>query len=60
MDSGKRKELYVQAQKLILADAPWQPLYTPIDYIAIRSSVEDVAVGSMGRVLLNAARVVKR
>jgi peptide/nickel transport system substrate-binding protein len=57
MDSAERIQLYVEAQKLILADAPWQPLYTPVDVIAIRKAVQDVVIGPMGRALLNDARV---
>ncbi|HMN11405.1 MAG TPA: ABC transporter substrate-binding protein [Bellilinea sp.] len=57
MDEGKRNGLYVDAQKLIIADQPWVPLYSPIDTIAIRSTIKDVVIGPMGRVLLNDAWV---
>lgn len=53
MDEAQRNALYLEAQKLILADAPWQPLYTPKDYMAIRKNVEGVVMGPMGRMLLN-------
>jgi peptide/nickel transport system substrate-binding protein len=57
LDPQRRNEMYLEAQKLILSDAPWQPLYTPKDYTVIRSAVENVVVGPMGRMLMNDARV---
>jgi peptide/nickel transport system substrate-binding protein len=57
LDPQRRNEMYLEAQKLILADAPWQPLYTPKDYTVIRSAIENVVVGPMGRMLMNDARV---
>ncbi len=59
MDQAARHELYVEAQKLILNDAPWQPLYIPIDVIAMSKKVEGATVGYMGRLLLNDARLVE-
>ncbi len=59
MDPAKRVQLYVDAQKLILADAPWQPLYYPVDVIAVAKRVEGEQVGYMGRLLLNDATVTK-
>ncbi len=55
MDEAARKALYLQAQQAILQDAPWQPLYTPTDFIAIRKEVSGVVIGPMGRILLNDA-----
>lgn len=57
MDEARRKALYVEAQKLILADAPWQPLYVPLDVLAINTRIEGARIGYMGRLLLNDARV---
>ncbi len=57
LDPTKRVALYVDAQKLILADAPWQPLYYPVDVIAVAKRVEGEKVGYMGRLLLNDATV---
>lgn len=57
LNEAKRQTLYVEAQKLILADAPWQPLYVPLDVLALRTWVEGARVGYMGRLLLNDARV---
>lgn len=58
MDEEARADLYVEAQKVILQDAPWQPLYNPSDFLAIRKRVQGVILGPMGRVLLNDVRVV--
>ena len=52
----RRNAIYVEAQKLILADAPWQPIYNPIDVMAIRDNVEGLKIGYMGRMLVNDAR----
>ncbi len=57
MDKAARTNLYVEAQKLILADAPWQPLYYPIDIIATGKRLQGAEVGYMGRLLLNDATV---
>jgi peptide/nickel transport system substrate-binding protein len=59
LDEAKRNALYVEAQKLILADAPWQPLYAPLDVLAISAKVSGAEVGYMGRLLLNDARVAR-
>jgi peptide/nickel transport system substrate-binding protein len=57
MDKAARAGLYVEAQKLILADAPWQPLYYPVDIIATGKRLQGAEVGYMGRLLLNDATV---
>ena len=59
MDAQARAALYVKAQQLILADAPWQPLYTPVDVVASRAHVKDLVIGAMGRALMNDAQLVK-
>lgn len=53
LDDAARDALYLEAQQLILQDAPWQPLYTPKDYMAIRKDVTGVVMGPMGRMLVN-------
>jgi peptide/nickel transport system substrate-binding protein len=53
MDDTERNALYLEAQKLILQDAPWQPLYTPKDFMVIRKDLTGVVMGPMGRILLN-------
>jgi peptide/nickel transport system substrate-binding protein len=57
LDAKERNQSYFAAQKIILQDAPWQPLYIPKDYIAINKRVQDVVVGLMGRLLLNDATI---
>lgn len=57
LDPAAREALYVEAQRLILADAPWQPLYYPVDVIAIRNRIQDATPGYMGRLLVNDATV---
>jgi len=59
LDETKRAALYVEAQKLILADAPWQPLYVPLDVLAFNTRVQGAQVGYMGRLLLNDAQVTR-
>jgi len=59
LDEARRSSLYVEAQKLILADAPWQPLYVPLDVLAFNIRVDGARVGYMGRLLLNDARVAR-
>jgi peptide/nickel transport system substrate-binding protein len=58
LDEAARIAIYVEAQKLILQDAPWQPLYYPIDVIAVRNRIEGAQPGYMGRLLVNDAKVV--
>ncbi|NNJ13450.1 ABC transporter substrate-binding protein [Chloroflexales bacterium ZM16-3] len=57
MDDTTRAGYYVEAQKLIMADAPWQPLYIPVDVLAVSKRVQGFQLASMGRVLLNEAQV---
>jgi peptide/nickel transport system substrate-binding protein len=58
LDETKRAQLYVDAQKLIMVDAPWQPLYIPVDVLAISKKVTGFQLASMGRILLNEAKIV--
>jgi peptide/nickel transport system substrate-binding protein len=60
LDAAKRDQLYVEAQKIILQDAPWQPLYVPLDVLAINNRIQGAQVGYMGRLLLNDARVIAK
>lgn len=57
LDDNKRIELYVEAQKLILQDAPWQPIYNPIDAMAMDKRIQGARAGYMGRMLVNDAVV---
>ena len=59
MDQDKRNALYLDAQKVILKDAPWQPLYNPVDVMAISRRIENVKLGYMGRMLVNDAKVAE-
>ena len=59
LEDAKRIPLYVEAQKLILADAPWQPIYNPIDAMAINKRIQGAEAGYMGRMLVNDAKVVE-
>jgi peptide/nickel transport system substrate-binding protein len=60
LDKAARKEIYVEAQQMILQDAPWQPLYNPVSIIAISERIEGAEVGYMGRLLVNDARVIEQ
>ena len=57
LEEEARLRLYVNAQKIVLRDAPWQPLYNPVDIMAMSKQVHDAKIGHMGRLLLNDARV---
>jgi peptide/nickel transport system substrate-binding protein len=59
LDEAQRQTLYIEAQQLILADAPWQPLYVPLDVLAMSTRVEGARAGYMGRLLVNDARVIR-
>ena len=57
LDQEARLTYYVDAQKLILEDAPWQPLYYPVNVMAMNVRVHDAEIGYMGRLVLNDAWV---
>jgi peptide/nickel transport system substrate-binding protein len=59
LDEEARTRLYVEAQKIVLQDAAWQPLYNPLNVMAMSKRVNDAKLGHMGRLLLNDARVVE-
>ncbi|CAG1015556.1 Heme-binding protein A [Anaerolineae bacterium] len=60
LDETKRVQIYVEAQKLIMQDAPWQPLYVPVDVLAFNKRFDGVKVGYMGRMLVNDVRFLDR
>ena len=60
LNDTTRQRAYVEAQQLILADAPWQPLYVPTDVLAISTKVQGARIGYMGRLLVNDVRVSGR
>ncbi len=57
VDIDEREMLYFDAQKIILEDSPWVPLYVPKDYIAVNQQIDGIIIGPMGRVLLNDVEV---
>lgn len=59
LDEEAREEIYLQAQQIILQEAPWQPLYNPVNILAMHERVKGASTGSMGRLLLNDIRVVQ-
>ena len=59
LDEDKRNALYVEAQKIIMQDAPWQPLYNPVDAMAMSRRVEGITLGYMGRMLVNDAKAAE-
>ena len=58
LDEAERDRIYLEAQRLILEDAPWQPLYNPVDAVAIDKRIDGARTGYMGRLLVNDAFVV--
>lgn len=60
LDDTARNQIYLEAQQLILQDAPWQPLYNPIDVMAMSDRLAGLKVGYMGRTLVNDAYVVEK
>jgi peptide/nickel transport system substrate-binding protein len=52
-DVTKRAQLYQEAQKTILAEAPWQPLYYPMEGLVYRDRVNGLIISSLGRMLVN-------
>jgi peptide/nickel transport system substrate-binding protein len=55
LDDAARNQLYSQAQQILIAEQAWIPLYTPKDYIFMRSTIQGVVLGPMGRMLLTEA-----
>ena len=53
LDPKVRIKTYYDAQKIILSEAPWQPLYIPVEGLAYRNRLQGVVIGALGRMLLN-------
>jgi len=53
MNPAERAQHYLAAQRLIMADAPWIALYTPVDIVAVNARIQEPAFAGMGRMLLN-------
>jgi peptide/nickel transport system substrate-binding protein len=60
LEEKSRLSLYVEAQKIVLQEAPWQPLYNPVNVMAMSKQVQGTETGHMGRLLLNDARVEEK
>jgi peptide/nickel transport system substrate-binding protein len=48
LDQAKRMQIYFDAQKLTLQEAPWQPLYMPVSKTAVNAKVQDLKQGQAG------------
>jgi ABC-type transport system substrate-binding protein len=48
LDQAKRMQIYFDAQKLTMAEAPWQPLYMPISKTAVKAKIQDLKQGQAG------------
>jgi peptide/nickel transport system substrate-binding protein len=57
MDQAKRMQIYFDAQKQIIQDAPWQSLFMPLGTTAIVVKVKDVKVHPNGDLLFHDAYV---
>jgi peptide/nickel transport system substrate-binding protein len=55
LNEERRNELYSQAQRILIREQPWIPLYIPKDYLVLRSNLYDYIVGPMGRLVLTDA-----
>jgi oligopeptide transport system substrate-binding protein len=47
-DQKKRLELYAEAEKIVVDDAPWVPLYYQVDLELMRPNVKGIRDGLMG------------
>ncbi len=52
-DENKRADLYIKAQKIVLEDAAWQPLYHPEEALLYNKRVNGLQVGALARTLFN-------
>jgi peptide/nickel transport system substrate-binding protein len=59
LDLGKRTQIYFDAQKLTMQEAPWQPLYMPVSKTAYRSTIKDLRQSKSGGVFLHDAYIGK-
>ncbi len=55
MDQEARMAVYLEAQKILLEDLPWVPLYMPITKLAVAKRVQGAQVFPTGGLLLNDA-----
>ncbi len=48
LDQAKRMQIYFDAQKLAMQEAPWQPLYMPVGKTAVNVRVQDLKQSTSG------------
>ncbi len=59
LDQAKRMQIYFEAQKLTLQEAPWQPLYMSVGKTAVSVKIKDLKQGQAGGLLYHDAYVAK-
>ena len=57
LDQAKRMQIYFDAQKYTMEQAPWQPLYMPVSKTAVAAKIADLRQGQAGGLLWNDAYV---
>ena len=57
IDQEARMQVYFEAQKMLLEDLPWIPLYMPISKTAVAKRIKNVDVFPTGGLLLNDAYI---
>ena len=48
LDQAKRMQIYFDAQKLVMQESPWQPLYMPVSKTAVNVKIQDLRQGQAG------------
>ena len=59
LDQAKRMQIYFDAQKLTLQEAPWQPLYMPVGKTAVSVRIQDLKQSASGGLYWHDAWVKK-
>jgi peptide/nickel transport system substrate-binding protein len=59
LDQAKRMQIYFDAQKLVLQEAPWQPLYMSIGKTAVSVKIQDLKQSQSGSLQWHDAWVKK-
>jgi peptide/nickel transport system substrate-binding protein len=57
LDQAKRMQIYFDAQKYTMEQAPWQPLYMPVSKTAAAARIADLRQGQAGGLLWHDAYV---
>lgn len=57
LDQAKRLQIYFDAQKYVMEQAPWQPLYMPVSKTAVASRIAGLKQGQAGGLYWNDAYV---